>query len=535
MSGVDDLCRSYLDLRWFFDPAAASSAGLETYDGKLGRFDEESVRQHLAALRSLSSAAEELEVDDLPDEIDRTALLDEIRVRIFEFTHEAPHRRNPAFWLLHIFTGFHAVLVRDGGAAMASHAGRILERLQDVPAFLDAARDTLKSPALTFIDVALGMLGGGGELLVIMGTRAGEAAPELRADLDEATAKALVALRDFGKALGESIAAESDLQAFAVGEEQFNRRLRYEHALLAGAPELWRYGLHLREELEAQIVELARSLDPTRPWQEVAARLREQGEPHRSALVAVYRDVVADARALCERRGLVALPQTPIVIERTPAFLVSTTPFSEYQPAPVYRPGDAARVLVTALPHTVPHGLDEHAILLLRSRLAHDAWPGHHVQAATAHGLDREVRRHVQSQLTTEGWAQYAEDISEEAGLFPEPGARLLRLVALLWRAVRVDIDVGLHTKGLAPAAAVDELVARLGMHRLTAEADVARCCLYPTYQLCAAVGRRELLQLRADVRAREGASFSARRFHDALLSFGGLPIPLIRWGLGLE
>ena len=77
MSAVDDLCRSYLDVRWHFDPAAASGAGRTDLDGRLGRFDEESVRQHLVAVRSLSAAAEELEVDDQQEEIDRTALLDE--------------------------------------------------------------------------------------------------------------------------------------------------------------------------------------------------------------------------------------------------------------------------------------------------------------------------------------------------------------------------------------------------------------------------------------------------------------------------
>lgn len=538
MSAVDDLCRSYLDLRWYFDPAAASVAGLETYDGKLGRFDEESVRQHLAALRALWSAAEELEVEDLPDEIDRTALLDEMRVRSFELTREAPHRRNPAFWLSHIFEGCYAVLVRGGGAGVASRAAQVLERLQDIPAFLTAAKETLKSPAIQFVDVGLGMLGGGGELLVALGERAGEAAPALQTELAEATAKALVALRDFGKALGDSIAPDPDPVAFAVGEEQFSRRLRYEHALLAGAPELWRYGLHLRDEVEAQIVELAQRIDPARPWQDVVARIRDEGAPDPTAVLAVYRDLIEDARAFCERRGLANLPDAPLIVEPTPGFLRAVTPFAEYQPAPVYRPGEAARVFVTAPPRTAPRApleLAQHALPQLRSRVVHESWPGHHLQSAVAQVLSREVRRHVMSQLSTEGWAQYAEDVADEEGFYRDDAVRLLRLVSLLWRAVRIDIDIGLHTRGLSPREAVDELVTRAGLHRGSAEADVARCCLRPTYQLCGAVGRRELLQLRADLRARDGSAFSSRQFHDAVLSFGGLPVPLIRWGLGLE
>ena len=69
-SSVDELCRSYLDLKYHFDPASASSAGLVSADSRLGRFDVETTREHLSALRSVSGAIEELETDDLQAEID---------------------------------------------------------------------------------------------------------------------------------------------------------------------------------------------------------------------------------------------------------------------------------------------------------------------------------------------------------------------------------------------------------------------------------------------------------------------------------
>jgi uncharacterized protein (DUF885 family) len=86
----------------------------------------------------------------------------------------------------------------------------------------------------------------------------------------------------------------------------------------------------------------------------------------------------------------------------------------------------------------------------------------------------------------------------------------------------------------MTPAEAVDELVARLPMERRSAEAEVRRYCAMPTYQLSYAVGRRELLALRADFRERAGAEFSLGGFHAAVLAYGGMPPALIRWGLGL-
>ena len=138
MTTVDDLCRSYLDLKYHFDPAAASGAGLVAHDSRLGSFDVETVRAQLAALRALTGAAEALEVEDLQDEIDRTALLGELRGIGYRWEHEQPHVRNPGYWLNHLFQAHYAVLSR--GSRENRKASAVLERLESVPAFLETAR-----------------------------------------------------------------------------------------------------------------------------------------------------------------------------------------------------------------------------------------------------------------------------------------------------------------------------------------------------------------------------------------------------------
>ena len=77
-------------------------------------------------------------------------------------------------------------------------------------------------------------------------------------------------------------------------------------------------------------------------------------------------------------------------------------------------------------------------------------------------------------------------------------------------------------------------MVEHLPIERRSAEAEVRRYCAWPTYQLCYAVGRRELLQLREDWQEATGPDFVARRFHDTLLSYGGLPVSLARWGMDM-
>ena len=129
----------------------------------------------------------------------------------------------------------------------------------------------------------------------------------------------------------------------------------------------------------------------------------------------------------------------------------------------------------------------------------------------------------------------YAETLMREEGYFETPESRLFHLVNLLWRARRIVVDIGLHTRGLTPKEAVDQLMESMPMPRRSAESEVRRYCAMPTYQLAYAVGRRELLSLRDAYRARAGSSFSPRALHTELLGYGGLPVSLARWGMGLD
>jgi hypothetical protein len=536
MPAVDELCRSYLDLKYHFDPAAGSSAGLVAHDGRLGRFDKEAVREHLSALRSVAGAVEELDVEHVQDEVDRTALLGELRSTVFRLEHERPHERNPVFWAGHLFQGLYAVLARSNGA-MGGRAPAMLDRLRAVPAFLDSARATLDEPPSVFVDSALAMLGGGGELVVQVAGMLGAETPGLKDDLLAAAGAALEALKRFGTALRDEIEPSSDPHAFAIGEEQFARRLHFEHAVVAGAPELWRYGLHLQEETTAQLAALAAELGP-RPWRELVDELRNDAPPSEE-LFDVYRSELSRARGFAAERDLVSVPAAPVELVPTPPFLVSLVPFAAYEPPPIYLGAQRGRFYVTRPDPSQPpeiaaeqrRGHCRHGIPAM---VAHEAYPGHHLQLVTAQSLDSEVRRHLWTPIMVEGWALYCEQLVGEAGYYRTAEQRLFQMVNLLWRAIRVVLDVGLHTRGMTPVEAVDYMVEHLPIERRSAEAEVRRYCAWPTYQLCYAVGRRELLRLREDYREATGADYSPRRFHDTLLGYGGLPVSLARWGMDL-
>jgi hypothetical protein len=536
VTAVDDLCRSYLDLKYHFDPASASAAGLVSQDGRVGSFDRESIRTHVAALRSLTAAVEELEPDELHDEIDRTALLGEMRTTIFRLEHERPHLRNPGFWLSHLLQGLYALLSRNE-PDFPSRVPAVLARLQAAPAFLDQARETIEKPPPVFVDTTLSMLGGGGQLIAELVAAFATGAPGVADPLKQAGQSALQALVAFGTALRSDIEPSPEPQSFAIGEDQFTRRLQHEHALMAGGPELLRYGTRLQEEVTAEIVALAGRLDQ-RPWRDVVDELRNDAPPAEH-LLASYRSEIDRATNFVLEYDLVTVPDAPLDVVPTPAFLAALVPFAAYEPPPVYLPDRTGRFYVTAPDPALPPDIFAqqrrgHCSYGIPAMVAHEACPGHHLHLVSMQGLRSEVRRHIWSPVMVEGWALYSEQLMDEKDYYVGEQARLFQLVNLLWRAVRIVLDVGLHTRGMTPAEAVEYMVEHLPIERSSAEAEVRRYCAWPTYQLCYAVGRRELLRLRDAYIEREGSAYRARRFHDELMSYGGLPVSMASWGMGL-
>ena len=140
----------------------------------------------------------------------------------------------------------------------------------------------------------------------------------------------------------------------------------------------------------------------------------------------------------------------------------------------------------------------------------------------------------IGSPLTIEGWALYCEELMMAQGFLARPEEIFFQRLHLLWRAARIVVDVKLHTEGMLVGEAVQFMMKTVGLSQASAEAEVSRYCGAPAYQLCYAVGRRELSRLRDDYQARAGASYSLGKFHDEVLSYGGLPVALMRWGMGL-
>jgi len=527
---LDQLVDSYLDLTWNLDPAAATAAGVVEYDHRLALYDEESVGTHVAALQSVANSLEALDIDSLEDEIDRTALLNKIRITTHRFTNERTHVRNPVFWLGHLLESLHLLLVFQDRSQ--EHAANSLQRrLSEIPEFLDRARGTLEAPPTVFLDTAAQVIAPGLELVDQVALYCAGAG----VDASQESEAARGALEAFAEHL--EVLRDGPAESFAIGQDAFDFRLRFDLAIRQVSTEVWRYGWNLVEETEAELAELALSIDGEGTWMDVVERIRDD-HPQAEELVQSYGLHMQRAKEFVADRGLIEVPDAPLHVIQTPPFLAPLIPFAAYQPPGTFSNDQSGWFYVTVPGNGVgdpAKALRDHCHFDLPTTALHEGYPGHHLHFVRTNRLSRKARTVLWSPIMVEGWALYCEEMMAEEGFLQDPRERLFQKVALLWRALRVVVDVGLHTREMSVDAAVDLLVDRVGFERGLALAEVRRYCAEPVYQASYALGRHELLRMRqsfADKHGNDGQG--PRAFHDAVMAYGGLPPSLARWGLGL-
>jgi uncharacterized protein (DUF885 family) len=342
-----------------------------------------------------------------------------------------------------------------------------------------------------------------------------------------------LALTDFERFLQERVAPQARGD-YAIGTDFFTAKLREEHLLSETPDELEAMGQEVLEQTKAELEKVAKAIEPEVPWFELVERLKAH-HPPRDRLVEVYAEEVAKARQFVVDKNLATIPEgEQLRVVETPPFERATTPYAAYMsPAPFDAQSEGLFYVTPVDPKEPPEVQEDrlrgHCSFALPITVIHEAYPGHHLQLSVAARLPSKVRKVFGNNLFVEGWALYCEELMWEQGYTDDLRVRLFQLKDLVWRAVRVIVDVGLHCKGMSFVEAVQWLVQEAHLERANAEAEVRRYTASPTQPLSYLTGKQAILQLREEVQRREGNQFSLRRFHDRLLQAGGLPMPLVR------
>ena len=218
------------------------------------------------------------------------------------------------------------------------------------------------------------------------------------------------------------------------------------------------------------------------------------------------------------------LPKAPLEVRRVEAFREQDGAAQHYQPGTPdgSRPGVYYAHLsdMTSMPKTD-----------LETIAYHEGIPGHHMQISIAQELESIPKFRSQGSFNSafiEGWALYSEFLAKEMGGFEDPYSDFGRLSNELWRAIRLVVDTGIHSKGWSEEQAVKYALENSPNQETAVRSEVQRYFVLPGQATSYKIGMLRIQELRGRAETELGDKFDIRGFHDTVLGGGTVPLSIL-------
>jgi len=291
--------------------------------------------------------------------------------------------------------------------------------------------------------------------------------------------------------------------------------------------EVHRMGLAQVAEIEAQLDAILREQGLTEggvgarltALNNDPAQLYPDSAEGRQELLAGLNKGVADLRPKLSR-AFIDPPADPVTIRAVPVEIQDGAPNGYYSPAAL--DGSRAAIYYINLKNVA-----DWPKYSLPALTYHEAEPGHHLQNQIANKAPSPlIRKLIWLSAYGEGWALYAEGVADELGGYATPVERAGFLQSYLFRAVRLVVDTGVHSKGWSRDRATDYMVETTGFTHARAQREIERYCVWPGQACSYKVGHNSWVKMRARAQEILGDRFDVRQFHEVLKD-GPLPLTL--------
>jgi uncharacterized protein (DUF885 family) len=312
--------------------------------------------------------------------------------------------------------------------------------------------------------------------------------------------------------------------ALPDGAAYYAFRVRQSTTLNKTPAEIHQIGLDEVKRDEAEMLAIVQKLGFT-DLKSFSAALKTNPKEHpasKEALLGAYKSYLAQMQPkLPELFG--RLPKAPLEVVAIPAFIEKdqAAAFYEQGTPDGSRPG---RVFVNT------YNFAERSLAPVEAVAYHEGVPGHHLQIAIAQELTGlpEFRKHEYYTAFTEGWGLYSERLGKDVGFYQDPYSDYGRLEADIWRAIRLVVDTGVHSKHWTRQQMVDYFHDHSAIDETNVQAEVDRYIAWPGQALGYKMGQLKILELRDRAKTALGPKFNLKAFHDLVLDSGALPMDVL-------
>jgi len=217
------------------------------------------------------------------------------------------------------------------------------------------------------------------------------------------------------------------------------------------------------------------------------------------------------------------LPKSPFEVVPVPDYLEKTSAPAYYQAGTPdgSRPG---RLFIDTYNPT------DRDLYQVESVAYHEGLPGHHLQISLSRELQGvpDFRKFGGYSAFSEGWGLYSEHLGKDVGLYKDPYSDYGRLQADIWRAIRLVVDTGVHSKHWTRQQMVDFFHDHSTIDETSIQAEVDRYIAWPGQALAYKIGQLEILKLRDQAKKELGDKFDIRAFHDQVIDSGAMPLDVL-------
>jgi uncharacterized protein (DUF885 family) len=518
---LEPIVQSYLSGLVQHDPELATRYGLHEGDSRLTRYDARSIARREAFNERHIRMLEKLRPEQLShdEKIDRLLLLFDLQGQgswpTLEGVLDAP------------LSTIELHFLHEHGTER-ERLGTALSRFEQYPLILRQGRRTIVSASKYERGSVRSILPGARQACEELVTRLLSVIPEQRERIERAARAASRELDRF-EAFVKKVPTERG--GWRVGREGLDEELP-RHLLGADTDELKKRVDRETRRALAELREAAGELFPGLGWQQAVRSVIRH--PEKDRLLDEYQTAYARAIAHISETGIATPTGAKLEMHATPEHQRLELPFAAYE-APL--PLDDTReghLFVTLAPEGASKRRQEEWLRananfgVIAINTVHEGVPGHHLQMTRAKEGATPLRRLFWDMFLGEGWAHYVEGLMFDTGYLDAEG-RLMMLFERRWQLARARATIGLHAEGWSSERATNYIRRALGIPRADAESSVTRyAVLDPVESLAYSMGRLELLELRSRTVQRLGPRFTMKEFHDRLLAYGAMPIPIL-------
>ena len=304
------------------------------------------------------------------------------------------------------------------------------------------------------------------------------------------------------------------------GDEAYAATLRHYTTTDKGAREIHELGLAQVAKLAEEYRELGPEVVGTDDLAKIFEAMRTDPQLHFQS----GEELVRNAEVAMQR-AWDAMPEWFEVLPQAPCGVQSTTTGAKAFYFPPASDGSRGGNFFINVDDVTSWGTFE-----LEAMAFHEGIPGHHLQLAIASELTGvpDFRKHIHNSAYAEGWGLYTERLADEMGLYSGPVDRIGMFAADSMRACRLVVDTGLHALGWSREQAVEFMVGNSPLAEGVVRPEIDRYIVTPGQATSYMVGRVEIDRMRAQAQERQGAAFSVKDFHSAVLDSGSLPLGVL-------